>query len=193
LRDELDKQGAKYEVNPMPNCADVQIGKILIQRKEINDFYGSILDRRIWEQAKSLVEYKKEGIRPVFVIEDKKLFGKNQKRKQIILKAVEKSLVFSFGVPVWKTKDIEDTIKLLISLDSKDDKPFSLNPKPKFKSEDEQLQYFLEGIQGIGPITAQRILANHKTEILEVFHRILALKNWKKKEKMKWVTIGQLL
>ncbi len=177
LKDLLDFQKVVYEVKPLPNCADIQLGKILVQRKTMQDLFGAIMDKRLWRQASELNDLRKQdGIVPVFVIEGTKLFGYNPAKKRKQTSSAIKALKFSFGIPVHTTKNKEDTIELLKSLDNKESKPFTLNAKPRMKSEDEQLQYLVEGVAGIGPVTAKKILANHRSEILIFLNNMLSYK-----------------
>ena len=170
LRDEFVKIGVTPTVQALPNCVDIQIGKILIQRKEINDFYSSIFDKRVWEQAKGLCQYRKEDdCRPVFVIEGKQTdLHIPTREKGLAISRTKRTLIFSFGLPVFKTSSLEKTVKLLIKLDTKKHRPYSLHDKPKFKSLRQKQAYVVESFPDVGADMAKKLLAEYPT-VYDIF------------------------
>jgi len=122
-------------IDLMPNLpteqllvGDIWIGKgqeggIVIERKTTADFEASILDGRYREQRTRLLAYCSENkARPMYIIEE----GLNGRTRTLQPQALQKMLnrlMLRYGVAVWLTESIEDTVRAIEILDSqfKDD------------------------------------------------------------------------
>ncbi|MBU5537292.1 MAG: ERCC4 domain-containing protein [Candidatus Aenigmatarchaeota archaeon] len=128
---------------------------VVIERKTHSDFVSSIIDGRIFEQAKYLKEnYEK----PVIIVEG----FSNREINDNALKATIASLITRFNVSFINTKNVSDTAKTIYWLAKKDQEDITQNlgfkhgKKPK---EIKKLQEFvLSSIPGISNILSKRLL-----------------------------------
>jgi len=90
-----------------------QPGAVLIERKTTADFEASILDGRYREQRTRLLAYCAENkARPMYIIEG----GVNGKTRTLQPQALQKllnRLMLRYGVAVWLTESVLDTVKAI--------------------------------------------------------------------------------
>ena len=125
----------KYLIDLMPNVpteqllvGDIWIGKgqeggIVIERKTTADFEASILDGRYREQRTRLLAYCSENkARPMYIIEEG-LKGQLRVLQPQALQKMLNRLMLRYGVSVWLTESIQDTVRTIEILESqfKDD------------------------------------------------------------------------
>jgi hypothetical protein len=100
-----------------------QEGEILIERKTTADFEASILDGRYREQRTRLLAYCAENkARPLYIIEQG-LKGRTRTLQPQALQKMLNRLMLRYGVAVWLTDDLQDTVKTIQILEEqfKDD------------------------------------------------------------------------
>lgn len=127
---------------------------IVVERKTHSDFISSIVDGRLFEQAKYLKEnYKK----PLIIIEG----FSNREMNDGAFKASVASLITKFNISFINTKNPLDTAKMIYWIAKKEQEEskslgFKQGKKPK---NTKQLQEFvLSGIPNISTVLAQRLL-----------------------------------
>lgn len=163
---ELISQHAEIEIKRL-EVADYLIGDIAIERKTISDFISSIINKRLLRQLQDLQQYPDrlvviEGTNEHEFYNDKNETGMHANA----IRGMILSIIFDFATPVIFTKDYADTAKFLIVLAKRFDKKKqekSLNVKRKARSFSEQQQFILEGVPGIGPVSAKKLLKKFKT------------------------------
>jgi Fanconi anemia group M protein len=144
--------------------ADYIIGNIGIERKTINDFISSMLNKRLLRQIENLKQFERQ----LLIIEgfsETRIYSKGKLNDNAI-RGMVLSTIFDFQIPVLFTEDEEDTANFLIILDkhlSKPKKEVSLKPKRKVYTVKEQLQFIVESFPGIGPSLAKQLLLKFKT------------------------------
>jgi len=150
--------GAKTEIKSL-EIGDYIIGDIIIERKTMQDFISSMLNRRLSEQLKNIAQYENR----ILIIE-----GKNRKEININPNAVKGmilSVSLDFKIPIINTENEKDTAEymfLLAKHQAKQKTEISLHSRiPKTK--EEQIKYVLESFQGIGPSTAEKLLKRFGT------------------------------
>ena len=150
--------GAKTEIKSL-EIGDYIIGDIIIERKTMQDFISSMLNRRLSEQLKNIAQYENR----ILIIE-----GKNRKEININPNAVKGmilSVSLDFKIPIINTENEKDTAEymfLLAKHQSRQKTEISLHSRiPKTK--EEQIKYVLESFQGIGPSTAEKLLKRFGT------------------------------
>jgi len=154
----LIESGAETEVKSL-EIGDYIIGDIIIERKTMQDFISSMLSRRLLEQLKNMTQYENK----LLIIE-----GKNRNETNINPNAI-KGMILSISlgckIPVISTeneKETADYLFLLAKQKAKQKAEISLHSRiPKTKSE--QKKYILESFQGIGPLTAEKLLKKFGT------------------------------
>jgi Fanconi anemia group M protein len=164
---ELVHLGADVEMKHL-NLADYIISQdIAIERKTINDFVSSVINKRLQSQ---LIDLKKNFKSPLLLIEkeDNHDIYKPSGHPSIHENAIRGMLlsIANFGVPFILTEGCEDTAQYLMLLAKRQLKPeqaISLSFKRKAFSLKNQQQIILESFPGIGPSTAKSLLKEFKT------------------------------
>jgi Fanconi anemia group M protein len=153
--------GRKQEVSIQHiEVGDYIIGDLAIERKTMNDFISSILNKRLMVQLQNLKQFPKQ----LLIIEGKEKMNINIHPNAI--RGMVLSVLLDFQIPIIFSKDYEETADYLILLDKKQNKPpseLSLVAKRKANSIQEQQQIILENFPGIGPSTAKTLLKEFKT------------------------------
>jgi Fanconi anemia group M protein len=130
------------------------------ERKAIEDFVTSLLDGRLFEQAKNL---KESFAKPVIILEGdyNLLFAVRNVSPSAIMGALA-SLVLDWGIPLIVTKNKEETADLLITIAKREqldkNKKVSIRGSHKPQLLPEMQQYFIEGLPQIGPEAAKALL-----------------------------------
>lgn len=154
---ELKKIGVDFELKPLA-VGDYQISEdTIIERKTTQDFIGSIIDKRLYKQAREMVKNFK---RPVMIIEGDDLYSGfiNPDAVRGALAAV----AVDFGIPVIPTRSAEDTAAMIRRIAIReqregrpdmrvrtDKKPLTLREKQLF---------IVESLPNIGSKYAERLL-----------------------------------
>jgi Fanconi anemia group M protein len=165
---ELRSLGVEVEVKCL-NLADYLISnEIAVERKTINDFVSSMINKRMIHQ---LLDMKKNFKTPLLMIEkeENQEICKPTGHPNIHENAVRGmilSVASEFNVPVIMTEGYEDTAKYLMLLAKRQEKgkqEISLTMKRKAFSIKDQQQIILESFPGIGPSLAKAILKQFKS------------------------------
>lgn len=154
---ELDKLNAYIEVKSLA-VADYQVSdQVGIERKTAKDFISSIIDKRLYKQAKELVENFRK---PVIILEGENLYSSLIHPNAI--RGALASLAVDFGIPVIPTRSEEDTAAMIAriaireQLHERSDIQIRTEKKPLTLYE--QQLYIVESLPNIGPITAKKLL-----------------------------------
>ncbi|MEM1661827.1 MAG: ERCC4 domain-containing protein [Desulfurococcaceae archaeon] len=173
VKNMLEKNGikvavTKLEIGDYLLLASGKAKPILIERKSIMDLAQSIRDRRLWDQAKLLINHCDEnGYQPLIIVEgDISLLRKYSNWSiQSILRAID-TVILDFKIPVLNTPDKESTVQWLIvkarSLGETSEKRiYRLRVEKKPLSIHDRILYVAESLSG--PILARRLLKKFKT------------------------------
>ncbi|RLG61107.1 hypothetical protein DRN86_00720 [Candidatus Geothermarchaeota archaeon] len=136
---------------------DYIIGDIGIERKSLNDFYMSIIKKRLFEQLSRL---KDVYSRHILIVEGDLAEVSSFKNPNVFWGAFL-SITFDMDVPIIFTPNMEETANLLATIDkrlAKEKKPISLRYKPKILTEDEWKIFIVQGLPQIGPKLAEELL-----------------------------------
>lgn len=142
--------------------SDYVIGDIAIERKTVNDFISSMINKRLIQQLNQMKKYKKA----LLIIEGdlNEIYNQNNNLSQA-LRGFLLSITSNYNTPIIQTSDYEDTSKYLITLAKQQIKPktqISLHSRIP-KTIQEQKQYILEAFPNIGPVKAKKLLEKFKT------------------------------
>lgn len=155
---ELISLGIEVEFKQLPT-ADYLVGEIAVERKTISDFISSMINKRIFFQLKSLKQYD----RCLFIIESyQDLDLSESSLNENAIRGLILSISLENKIPIIFTKDPKDTALYLSLITKKKKSEFSLRAKLSL-SDDDRLQFILEGFPSIGPITAKKLLEKYKT------------------------------
>ena len=118
--------GAGFEVDFRKlSVGDYVIGDVVIERKEVRDFVGSIINKRIMRQLLDLSQVEKKFL---FVegnldLSEEKFFGiRSNAIRGFIL-----SVGLKYNIPIVFTKDFRESVKFMLILANKKDKDIDLD------------------------------------------------------------------
>lgn len=133
--------------------------QVAIERKTCGDFESSIMDGRLFSQAKELAANFPSPLICIIGSEFIRL------HKKAILGA-QISIATDYHIPIFHfetEEELADFIQILLVQKSKAPKDMKLRFEKKTQDKDESLQMVLEGISMIGPVHAKNILKKFKT------------------------------
>jgi Fanconi anemia group M protein len=134
-----------------------------IERKTINDFLNSIIDKRIIPQLMSL---KKHFDRSVLIIEGIDNIYEIRNFHPNAIRGMFASIAIDFQVPILYTRNHRDTANLISVIAKRLEKPRSLPSllkKRKPQSIKQQQEYIIESLPGIGPTLSKNLLKKLKS------------------------------
>jgi Fanconi anemia group M protein len=146
-------------------CDYVVSDRVGVERKDTNDFFNSIKDGRLFDQAKGLSE---SYTRPIIIIEGglKKAFDKSSMRPSSVYGALS-SLVLDYGVTLIPTDSPASTGILLHRLayreQTKDKRPIQLRSLDRTLPLHQQQVFLLSGLPQIGTTLAEELLKEYDT------------------------------
>ncbi len=153
----------KLEIKPL-KIGDYLIGKTIIERKTVNDFISSMINKRLIQQLRQMQKYKQQLL-IIEGIDEQELYREDTKLNPNAIRGFVLSIITNYQVPIIFTQDYKDTVKYLIILAKQQLKPLketTLHHRIP-KKIPEQKQYILEAFPNIGPITAKKLLKKFKT------------------------------
>ncbi len=156
----LISQGINVQFQNL-HVADYLFGNIAIERKSISDLKSSIINKRINSQLIELKQYEKplllvEGISNEDLYEN--IINENALRGFLL------SVALDYQVPLIFTQSEEDSARYITILAKKKENRIpSLRASKITLTEEQRLQYILEGFPRIGPIKAKKLLKKFKT------------------------------
>ena len=150
----LKKLNFEIEIKEL-KVADYIVKDVAIERKTIDDFISSMINRRLSNQLQELQQYENKLL-IIEGFEHQDLYSQNVNANA--LRGFILSILLKYKVPIIFTKNQEDTAKFIYILANKQTKEMSLNAKKKTLNKKEQLQFIIESFPGIGPKTAKKLL-----------------------------------
>ncbi|MBR9705568.1 hypothetical protein GOV14_00895 [Candidatus Pacearchaeota archaeon] len=153
----------RLDIKPL-KIGDYLLGPMIIERKTVRDFIGSMLNKRLVQQLKQMKKYKQQ----LLIIEgtdESDLYDSEINVNPNAIRGFILSILTNFQTPIIFTQNEQDTAKYLITLarqQLKPSTPFTLHQRIPKKIK-EQKQYILESFPNIGPQTASKLLKKFKT------------------------------
>jgi len=153
----LDTIGVKVKVNTMA-VADYQVSDdVAIERKTAKDFVDSIIDKRLFKQARSMME---EFKKPIMILEGDDFYSGYINPNAI--RGSLASIAIDYGISIIPTRNFEDTaamIKRIAIREQKGDKrSIQIRTERKPQNLWEQQLFIIESLPNIGPVHAKRLL-----------------------------------
>lgn len=160
---ELIKLGFEIEFKEL-KVGDYIANNVVVERKTVQDFISSMINKRLIKQLEELQQYSQkiiliEGLEEQMIYqEDSNGVSANALRGFLL------SIVLKWKVPVMITKNSEDSAKFISVLANKKEKQeISLNVSKKNLTKRERMQFILESFENIGPKTAKKLLEKNRT------------------------------
>lgn len=164
LLKELNDKGINLKMQRL-HTADFVVGNnVGVERKTVQDFVNSIVDKRILNQIKQL---KNNFAMPLLLIEGKEDIYSIRNVHPNAIRGMMTSIALAFGVPIIFSQDYKDTAEFLAliakKVQSEDKKEFSLRQERKPLTTKELQEFIIESLPGIGPSVAKKLLTEFKT------------------------------
>ena len=133
--------------------------RVCVERKTVSDFVNSIVDKRLFQQAKDLSENFE---RPIIIVEGAEdVFSQRNVHPNAIRGAIA-SLIIDFGLPIIQTDDGEETAHMVYYLARREqeerDIEVALRGKRSGLTEGQQQEFLVEGLPMVGPKLAKSLL-----------------------------------
>ncbi len=167
IPERLRQLGVEFEVKKIAP-GDYVLGPIGIERKTLNDFFGSLVRKRLFEQVQRLRDAYPQ---PLLILEGDLAEISTFKHPQSFLGALL-ALETAERVPVLTTADKDQTAMLLSILWRKQDHgaaEYGLRHKPKGLTLDQRQRFLVEGLPSVGETLARNLL-EHFGSVQAVFN-----------------------
>ncbi len=163
----LRELGVEVEVATLDVADYVLSEDVGVERKSANDFIQSIIDGRLFEQAKRLAEAYR---RPIVIVEGE-LYGVRNVHPNAIRGAIA-ALTLDFGIPVISTRDQEETAQYLLLIAKREQlerkKEVKVRSEKKALSLADRQRLIVEGLPNVSATLAKRLL-RHFGSVERVF------------------------
>ncbi|HYM39638.1 MAG TPA: ERCC4 domain-containing protein [Thermoplasmata archaeon] len=182
IPEKLRGLGVEFEVRKIAP-GDYVLGPVGIERKTLNDFFASLIKKRLFEQVQRLRDAYPQ---PLLILEGDLAEISTFRHPQSILGALL-ALETTEHVPVLTTADKDQTALLLSLLWRKQDKAaaeYGLRHKPKGMSLEQRQRFLVEGLPNVGETLARNLL--------EHFGSVQAIFNASEEELKKVAKIGDV-
>lgn len=142
---------------------DYQVSdEVVIERKTAKDFVDSIVDKRLFKQARSLME---EFKRPLIILEGDDLY--NGMINPNAIRGSIASIALDFGISIIPTTNAQDTAAMIkriaIREQSGEKTPIQIRTDKKPVNLWEQQLFIIESLPNIGPVNAKNLLEHFGT------------------------------
>lgn len=153
----LDTIGVKVKVNTMA-VADYQVSDdVAIERKTASDFVDSIVDKRLFKQAKAMME---EFKKPILILEGDDFYTGFINPNAI--RGSMASIAIDYGISIIPTRTPEDTAAMIkrIAIREQQGEKKSIQIRTERKPQNlwEQQLFIIESLPNIGPVHAKNLL-----------------------------------
>ena len=138
--------------------ADYQVSdEVAIERKTAKDFVDSIIDKRLFKQARELSE---EFKKPIMILEGDDLYGGMVNANAI--RGSIASIALDFGISIIPTRNAQDTAAMIKRIAIREQNgertPVQIRTDKKPVSLLEQQLFIIESLPNIGPVNAKSLL-----------------------------------
>jgi DNA excision repair protein ERCC-4 len=158
---QLKKIGFDIEFKEL-KVGDYITRNIIIERKTISDFKNSMISKHLYKQIKDLQQYE-DKLLIIEGYENEELYPANKKINPNAIRGFLLSIVTKYKIPTILSKNAEDTARFISLLSKKKSSEISLKAKKKNMNKKEQIQFILEGFNGIGPKNSKKLLKKFST------------------------------
>jgi ERCC4-type nuclease len=138
--------------------ADYQVSdEVAIERKTAKDFVESLIDKRLFKQARELSE---EFKRPLMILEGDDLYAGMVNANAI--RGALASIALDFGISIIPTRNAQDTAAMIKRIAVREQNgertPIQIRTDKKPLSLLEQQLFIVESLPNIGPVNAKNLL-----------------------------------
>ncbi|MFA7563564.1 MAG: ERCC4 domain-containing protein, partial [Methanoculleus sp.] len=140
---------------------DYAIGeRILVERKTVQDFVGTLIERDLFGQIKAMADVV---LRPILIIEGEDDLYSVRNIHPNAIRGTLAAITVDMGVALIRTRDADDTAETLYVLAQREGSERGerkVHPKKSFRSVREEQEYALAAFPGVG-LKSARLLLEH--------------------------------
>ncbi|MBU4456534.1 MAG: hypothetical protein KKA65_03455, partial [Nanoarchaeota archaeon] len=156
---EMVDRGIDVKVQRLPMADFILSNSVGVERKLVQDFVASLIDKRLLQQLKDL---KNNFKKPLLIIEGMDDIYSIRKVHPNAIRGMLATIAISYQIPILYTKDALDTTELLLAIakrEQKDNtKEFGVRQERKPLTTKEQQEFIIESLPYIGPQLAKSLL-----------------------------------
>ena len=157
-------EGTNVELRQLPVGDYIVSEKIAIEFKTVKDFIDSLVDGRLLEQLKNL---SANYIKPLLIVQGTEDIYSIRKIHANAIRGMIAAITLGYGFNIIYTKDSYDSAMMIYQIARREKKNGSNTPylhaHKLAKSENEELEYLISSIPGIGTGTARDLLSHFGT------------------------------
>ena len=155
---ELEKIGVDIKLETLEVGDYVLSDRVAVERKSSEDFVGSLIEHKLFEQISNLSSaYEK----PVLIVEGESLFNSRGINPNAIHGALS-SIALDFGVAVFYTRDVQDSAVLIRQIAKREqmdeNRTVNMHGRKSAGTLPRQQEYIVSAISDIGPAAARNLL-----------------------------------
>ena len=157
------------ELGALVKSETLQVGdfvlsdRVVVERKELDDFASSIIDGRLFQQAAKL---KDSYAKPLIIVEGENLTGSGRVRPEAMMGAYA-SLIIDYGIPIAWTQKPSETAQLMFAISRREQFQDKRTPRImnviKPKSLQEQQEFIVCSLPNVDNTRAKKLLATFHT------------------------------
>ncbi|MFQ6050340.1 MAG: DEAD/DEAH box helicase [Candidatus Hydrothermarchaeota archaeon] len=163
LGKELMERGVRLSPTTLEIGDYILSERVAVERKTVDDFLQSIVDKRLLSQV---LELKRNYKNPLLIVEGEGLYYRRNIHPNAIRGTIA-SIMIDFGLPIYISKDKKETANLLYIIAKREqeikDKKVEIRGKRAPMSIKEQQRYIVEGLPGVSAELADRLLRHFST------------------------------
>jgi len=160
---ELAKLGVLVKSEALQVGDFVLSEKVVVERKDVEDFASSIIDGRLFEQAGKLRDaYSK----PIIVVEGESLTGSGRVRPEAMMGAYA-SILIDYGIPIVWTQKPSETAQLMFAIARREQIQDKRSPRimtvQKPSTVEDQQEFIVSSLPNIDNTRAKKLLGHLHT------------------------------
>ena len=160
--EELVRLGATLEFRALKVGDYIISDDVAVERKTLNDFVSSIIDKRLFEQARAM---KDSYARPLLLIENEEVMERGISKEA--MRGALLSVVLDIGVPALIGKDTADAAEMLVAIAKREQRGApngpSLKDRRKPQTPDGEREYVVASLPFVEATLAKRLLEEFRT------------------------------
>lgn len=160
---ELEELGVDLQICQLKVGDFILSDRVGVERKSVDDFLQSIVDKRLMSQVTLLCETFE---RPVLIIEGKSLYSRRAIHPNAI-RGTLAALAVDVGIPMIPTVDEKETALVLFAIarreQATESREVAIRGESKKFSLPECQRFIIEGLPGVSAVLAKRLLEHFGT------------------------------
>jgi Fanconi anemia group M protein len=160
---ELAKLGALVKSETLQVGDFVLSDRVVVERKEVDDFASSIIDGRLFQQAGNL---KESYLKPIIIVEGENLTGSGRVRPEAMMGAYA-SILVDYGIPIVWTQKPSETAQLMFAIARREQvqekRPPRIMTLPKPNAVEDQQEFIVSSLPNIDNTRAKKLLEHFQT------------------------------